>query len=120
MTFFRRRVVPATPPSLVKFMRNASELMMGASISVPSNDQVPELRNAVPSRAAMAATAEPVSWDAGAITGAPHNEEPDATPAISFPTTVPGSTMGAGNLEGKPSWSISDVAQVRETGFTIC
>src|ERR1043166_443101 len=75
ITFFRRRVVPLTPPSLVKLNRRASGVMTGASNSVPNKDQVPELRNAVPSRAEIAATAEPVSWVAGAITGVADREE---------------------------------------------
>ena len=53
--------MPFTPPSFVKFKRNASGVRTGASSSVPSSDHVPELRNAVPSRAEIAATAEPVS-----------------------------------------------------------
>ena len=61
MTFFNSLVVPFTPPSLVKFRRNASGVITGESSSVPSSDQVPELRKAVPSRADIAATAEPVS-----------------------------------------------------------
>ena len=61
ITFFSSRVVPFTPPSLVKFMRKASGVMTGESSSVPNSDQVPELRKAVPSRADIAATAEPVS-----------------------------------------------------------
>src|SRR3989442_1454286 len=68
ITFFRRRVVPQTPASLVKLSLNASSEMTGASNSIPSKDHVPELRNAVWSRAVTAATAEAVSCDAGAIT----------------------------------------------------
>ena len=61
ITFFSSRVVPFTPPSLVKLSLSACEVRTGASSSVPINDHVPELRKAVPSRAVMAATAEPVS-----------------------------------------------------------
>jgi hypothetical protein len=61
ITFFSSLVVPLTPPSLVKFSRNASGVITGESSSAPTNDHVPELRNAVPSRADIAATAEPVS-----------------------------------------------------------
>ncbi len=68
ITFFRKRVVPATPPSFVKFKRRPSEVIIGSSSSVPTSDHVPELMNAVPSRAETAATADPVSCDAGAIT----------------------------------------------------
>ena len=96
MTFFSSLVVPFTPPSLVKFKRSASGVMTGESSSVPSSDHVPELRKAVPSRAEIAATAEPVSWQAGAITVAPASEEPRAMPGKSVPTIDPGSTIGAG------------------------
>src|SRR5207302_8921725 len=75
MTIFRRRVVTPTPPSLVKFSHRASAVTTGASSSVPTRDHVPELRNAVPSRAEMAATADPVSWVAGAITDTGRSEE---------------------------------------------
>ena len=44
--FFSSRVVPQTPPSLVKFSSRARGVMTGASSSVPSSDHVPELRNA--------------------------------------------------------------------------
>jgi len=56
---FSSLVVPLTPPSLVKFSRRASGVITGESSSVPSSDHVPELRKAVPSRAEIAATAEP-------------------------------------------------------------
>ena len=46
--FFSSRVVPQTPPSLVKFASSARGVMIGRGTSVPSSDQVPELRNARP------------------------------------------------------------------------
>ena len=42
--FFSSRVVPATPPSLVKLYRWVAALMTGRPTSTPSSDQVPELR----------------------------------------------------------------------------
>ena len=59
--FFSSRVVPQTPPSLVKFNSRARGVITGASSSVPRSDQVPELRNARWPSARTAATAEPVS-----------------------------------------------------------
>ena len=44
MMFLSSRVVPATPPSLVKLYRSVSALMTGRGTSTPSSDQVPELR----------------------------------------------------------------------------
>ena len=44
--FFRSRVVPQTPPSLVKFRSRDFGVITGAGSSVPSSDHVPELRNA--------------------------------------------------------------------------
>ena len=69
--FFRSRVVPQTPPSLVKFRSRDFGVITGAGSSVPSSDHVPELRNAVRPPAKTAATADPVSWHAGATTGVP-------------------------------------------------
>ncbi len=44
--FLSRRVVPQTPPSLVKLSSRARGVMTGAGTSVPSRDHVPELRKA--------------------------------------------------------------------------
>ena len=59
--FFRNRIVPQAPPSLVKFASRAAADRIGAGSSAPSSDQVPELRNAVPAPARTAATADAVS-----------------------------------------------------------
>ena len=59
--FFSSRVVPQTPPSLVKFSSRARDVMIGAGSSVPSSDHVPELRNALVPPASTAATADAVS-----------------------------------------------------------
>ena len=42
--FFKSRVVPATPPSLVKLYLIVSALITGWGTSTPRSDQVPELR----------------------------------------------------------------------------
>ena len=69
--FFSSRVVPQTPPSLVKLSASALAVMTGSRTSVPSSDQVPELRNATLPDADTDATADAVSWHAGATTGVP-------------------------------------------------
>src|SRR4051812_42121237 len=69
--FFNKRVVPHTPPSLVKLSARPLDVMSGSFNSVPSSDHVPELRNAVLPDAATEATADAVSWHAGATTGVP-------------------------------------------------
>ena len=76
MTFFNNRVVPATPPSFEKFSCIARGVSTGSSSSVPTSDQVPELMNAVPSRAVIAATADAVSCEADATTGVPASALP--------------------------------------------
>src|SRR5580704_19003461 len=91
---------------------------MGASSSVPISDQVPELKNAVPSRAVIAATADPVSWQAGAITGVPAKEEFSARDGRIVPKIEPGSRIGAGGLEFSPSFCMRSIAHVRLTGST--
>ena len=69
--FFRSLVVPQTPPSFVKFSASALDVMTGSRNSVPSSDHVPELRKAVLPDADTDATADAVSWQAGATTGVP-------------------------------------------------
>ena len=88
--FFSSRVVPQTPPSFVKFSAAPRAVMTGTGTSTPSSDQVPELRNAASPSAATAATADPVSWQAGAttITSVGPPAERRAGPRI-----VPGSTI---------------------------
>ena len=93
--------------------------MSGLSSSVPTRDHVPELRNAVPSRATTAATAEPVSCEAGAITGVPVSAESEVTSFDSVPTIVPGSTISAGNSEGSSSFSMRLRHHPRFCEFTI-
>src|SRR6185437_11161259 len=119
ITFLSRRDVPFTPPSLLKFICSASGEVTGASTSIPTSDHVPELINAVPSRAAIAATADPVSCVAGAITGVSATLAAP-TLARSRPTTVPGSTIGAGSEDGRPTRSSSPESHVRVVALTIC
>src|SRR5215467_7641477 len=97
----------------------ASRDRTGESVSVPTSDHVPELMKAVPSRADIAATAEAVSCDAGAMTAVPASPAP-ATSRANTPTIVPGSTIGPGSDDGKLRRSIKSVAQERVTAFTIC
>src|SRR5207244_5351176 len=70
MMFFKKRIVPPTPPSLVKLHFSTCSLTSGDVISAPISDQVPELIVAhEPPREGTAANADPVSCVAGAITG---------------------------------------------------
>ena len=43
MMFLRKRIVPPTPPSLVKLAARASSLTSGPGNSTPISDHVPEL-----------------------------------------------------------------------------
>ena len=70
--FFSSRVVPPTPPSLVKFSARDRAVITGAGTSMPSSDHVPELRNA--SRARTPPRRPPRSrcrGTPGATTGVP-------------------------------------------------
>jgi len=87
---------------------------------MPIKDHVPELRNAVPSRALIAVTAEPVSCEAGAMTGVPERKLPRASSGNNVPITEPGSTMRAGKSNGNPSRLSKSLAQLRVAGFSIC
>src|SRR3954467_639299 len=93
MMFLRKRVVPPTPPSLVKLYRATLSLISGAGNSAPMSDQVPELMYAHDSPwAGAAAPAEPVSGVAGAITGTGPRPVSAVTTLRSGPSTVPGGT----------------------------
>src|SRR6516225_10072583 len=112
--FFRRRTVPHTPPSFVKFRRQARGVIIGDGSSVPSSDHVPELKNALREVVATEATAEAVSWHAGAITGVPLS----AFVPVSAPKTDPGSMICVNNLVGSPSFVKSLAVQERVLGST--
>src|SRR5262249_31950960 len=116
--FLSSRIVPPTPPSLVKFRSRALALITGASISVPSSDHVPELMNAVDPPAHTDATADPVSWHAGATTGVPACA--DETSARSLPTTVPGCTISVNTRVGSPISEIIRLAHVCDRASTNC
>src|SRR5437867_2165063 len=109
--FFRKRIVPQTPPSLVKFRSRALVVMIGAVSSVPRSDHVPELMNARLPPAFTDATADAVSWQAGAITVVPASD--GDTSLRSAPTDVPGGTMVVSRRAGSPICSISFVAHLR-------
>src|SRR5271167_2845804 len=104
MMFFRKRTVPPTPPSFVKLYVIAASLSSGLSSSTPISDHVPELMYAhVPVPAGTAATADPVSCDAGAITGAGVKPVSEATDARNGPSTVPGCTMVPSSRGDRPN-----------------
>ena len=67
--FFRTRNVPFTPPSFVKFSSRLRSVMIGAGISVPRSDHVPQLRNAV-----SAAGLDRCERRAGIVTGGRDHE----------------------------------------------
>src|SRR5262249_3367356 len=92
MMFFRNRIVPPTPPSLVKLYLATLSLISGADSSTPISDQVPELRYAQPEIPCngTAATAEPVSCVAGATTGTGVTPVSVATAGRNGPSTWPG------------------------------
>ena len=104
----------------MKFNLKDSGVTRGASNSTPIKDHVPELKNAVPSRAVIAATAEPVSCEAGAMTGVPERNLPRATSGNSVPITEPGSTMRDGSSGGNPRRSSKSAAQFRVAASSIC
>src|SRR5712691_9653082 len=116
--FFNSRIVPQTPPSLVKLSARALDVMIGSHNSVPSSDQVPELRNAVLPDADTDATADAVSWQAGATSGVPAHVSD--TLAFRAPMIVPGATSGCSRRVGKPISSSILVAHVRVRASTNC
>src|SRR5438445_8072212 len=116
--FFNSRVVPQTPPSLVKLSASALEVMTGSRNSVPSSDQVPELRNATFPDAETDATADAVSWQAGATTGVP--AQAADTLACRVPIIVPGCTSGCSRRVGNPISSSILVAHVRVRASMNC
>src|SRR5687767_6060816 len=118
--FFNSRVVPATPPSLVKFAASVPSLTSGCGNSAPISDQVPELMYAHDSpRAGTAATAEPVSCVAGATTGTGVTPVSVATDLRNGPSTVPGGTTVPSIFVGRPNFWIRSYAQPRLAGSSI-
>ena len=105
MTFLRKRVVPKTPPSLVKLAAIASGVMTGCWSSTPTNDQVPELIYPQPTGdvTGVETTAEPVSCVAGATTRTGPNSLRNSGKTSA--SIVPASTTGG----SKEKSAISDV-----------
>ena len=80
-------------------------------------DHVPELiQTKSESSAGTAATAEPVSWQAGAITGTPVAPTSAATSGSRLPSSVPGGTTSGKMPVGMPMASSSGCDQVFVTG----
>src|SRR5579872_5257950 len=120
MMFFRKRVVPPTPPSLVKFAASAASFTKGADSSTPISDQVPlEMYAHESPLAGTAAMAEAVSCDAGAITGAGLRPVSDATAGRSGPSTVPGCASVPRIFSGSPNDCTNPYAQPRVVGSSI-
>ena len=92
--------------------------MTGSHNSVPSSDQVPELRNAVVPDADTDATADAVSWQAGATTGVPARLAD--TLGCSAPIIVPGCTSRCSSRVGSPISSSIRVAHVRVRASMNC
>ena len=109
VTFLRNRIVPSTPPSLVKSANRAASVSTGASSSSPTNDQVPEEMYADASPLAGAPTAEAVSWDPTAITGPPMPREAPMS-GSNGPTRSPAERSGGRIAEGTPTRSASSTA----------
>src|SRR5688572_5099081 len=115
MMFFRSRIVPHTPPSLVKLQLTVASLTSGPGISTPISDHVPELMYAHPDspEAGTAATADAVSWVPGATTGAGLSPVSDAIDGRSGPRTVPGCTTLPSIRVGSPTPCTTSSAQLR-------
>ena len=92
-----------TPPSLVKFARRLSGLVMGFASLTPSRLHVPEDKNgASPCSMGMPSTALAVSWVAHSTTlVCPPTSA--AMLGISDPSTVPGAVSLGNIVSGRPS-----------------
>ena len=118
ITLRSRRIVPATPPSLVRLAARVTSDTTGAATSSPISDHVPDERNAVVGPASGApTTADAVSWEPGATTRAPARPVSAATSGRRAPSTVPGCTISGRNPVGMPSRSSSGRAQSRVNGI---
>jgi len=93
-------------------------VIIGSFTSVPTSDHVPELMNAVRPDAETDATAEPVSWVAGATTGVPASAA--HAPALSAPTIEPGSIIGGRIRVGISRSANNPLAQSRVLASTNC
>src|ERR1700722_3045677 len=117
--FFRKRVVPPKPASLVKLSLRTSSLISGAGNSTPSNDQVPEERYAQSSlsSAGTAATAAPVSCEQVATTWSSPRPVSARTSGDNGPKIVPGATSLGKIFPGKPHRSIKTLDQAWVRGL---
>ena len=109
-TFFRKRVVPSTPPSLVNPASSAAGEPTGESSSSPISDQVPEemyARGWVSCSAGTASTAEAVSWEPTAITGTSPIPSSAASWGSTVPRRSPGESSGASSAGSTPAASSS-------------
>ena len=114
ITLRRKRIVPSTPPSLVKLAARLSSVSTGRSSSTPTSDQVPDEMYAAPgSVIGTPTTAEAVSCDPTAITSRPAAHRSLAlTSSRREPIRVPGSTSGGNSERGRPSMSIKVASQL--------
>ena len=117
--FFSRRVVPQTPPSLVKLSASALDVddrfaNFGAEQRPGARTQKRDGADAITD-----ATADPVSWHAGATTGVPAHVV-DAIGCRRADDRCPASTIGCSNRPGNPISSNKSIAHVRVRASTIC
>src|SRR5438105_3077994 len=120
MMFLSKRIVPSTPPSLVKLTFKARSSVIGVFVSTPIRDQVPELMYAHDSPCAgTAATAAAVACVAGAITGIGAMPAFDVTLGRNGPSTVPGWISVPRTLSGRAKAFTSSCAHVRVCGLII-
>ena len=120
--FCRNVILPPMPPSLVNCALRASSVSMGASISTPSNDHVPELMKATGCSSALAgtaATALAVSCEPTAMTSTSPNPVSSAMSLRRRPRTVPGITIGQKRWRGRPRRSINGQSHVRVLALSI-
>jgi hypothetical protein len=108
MTLRRYRIVPSTPPSLVKLARRDASLRTGASSSTPTSDQVPhEIYANCSDAAGTPTTADAVSCEPTATTsglsGTPRS-------ASTGPITVPGWRSGGKSAARMPNSAMSGAA----------
>ncbi len=94
---------------------------MGASISTPRSDQVPQLKyalelffNGVPT------IAEAVSWEATAIIGILDNPSSLPISSLKYPYISPGFIMGLNICIGKFRFDIMSLSQSPSTAFNNC
>ena len=83
---------------------NATRVVTGTLVSVPTSDHVPELMYAVELKSVgIPAIADAVSWHAGTISCVSLNASSAASGPCTRPTTVPARTIGGAASIGRPS-----------------